>query len=251
VTAARALAAAVNVLLAILPAACKSGVVPGNAYENSLDLQGALVGPLPEGAHPIATVIWTDPLQRRPDVAMPARWIDSTVATASATAAPASAVAGDGAASLAAFTLRLFRAPPSEALVEISSPDGHHVARLALGEMAIVDDADGDGTFEIDAHGTMAGPAGAGAAAPGGNRARDRYIAFSQQVLAYIERPFPADVAAGFLVASGTATGYHFFTYVCQGRLPSRTIPATAAKMEPQTSFELIQRRTCMRTHSP
>jgi len=229
-------------VLAVLPGACKSGVVPGNAYESSLDLQAVLVGPLPEGAHPIATVIWTDPLQRGPDVAMPARWIDSTVATA----APENAPADDGSSFRAPFTLRLFRAPPPEALVDIASPDGRSVARLALGELAIVDDADGDGTVHIDAHGTMAAPVGAGGAPP-----RDRYIAFGEQVLAYVERPFPADIAATFPLAPGAGTGYRFFTYVCEGRLLSATTPAGGAAMDPQTSVELLQRRTCMRTHSP
>jgi hypothetical protein len=219
-------------------AGCTSGVVPGRAYEDPLDLPGRLLGSLPKGARPLASVIWTDPLERRPDVAMPARWIDSTVAEATA-------AAGASTNTIASFTLRLFRAPPAEALAEIPSPSGD-VALMAFGELVIVDDGDGDGTFQIDGHGTLGGGGrGAAEATP------DRYLAGSQEMLVYVVRPFPPAAGANFHLVQGAKTGYQLMKYVCEGRVLSRVVPAVHADLEPQTSGELVRRRTCMNTHSP
>jgi hypothetical protein len=118
----------------------------------------------------------------------------------------------------------------------------------ALGEVVIVDDRDGDGTFQIDEHGTIAPPAAGGSTA---DAARDRYVAGTQQVLIYVARPFPPGTAAGFPVAPGTARGYSLLTYVCEGRVVTRVISSSAVEMEVQTGTDLVERRTCMRTHSP
>ena len=221
-------------------AGCKSGVVPGRAYEEPFDVPGRLMGTLPAGTHPVASVVWTDPLERRPDIAMPAGWIDSTVAKTTGTPE-----GGGAAGATEPFTLHLFRAPPAEALVEIPSPSGA-VALMAFGELVIVDDGDSDGTFQIDGHGTIAGGAGGGEGAP-----RDRSLAGSQELLVYVARPFPPMAAQGFHLVQGSKTGYQLMRYVCEGRVVAQIMPALYADMEPQTAGELIRRRTCMNTHSP
>ena len=227
--------------LATTAMACQGGVVPGRAYEEPLGLQGRLLGALPAGARPLVSVIWTDPLERRPDMAMPARWIDSTVAGAAA-----SLGIETRANAIAPFALHLFRAPPADALVEIPSPSGE-VAAMAFGELVVVDDTDGDGAFQIDGHGTLVG----GGQGVSGVIARDRYVAGSQEMLVYVARPFSPAAAVGFHLVQGTKTGYQLMKYVCEGRLLSAVTPAPYADLEPQTTVELVRRRTCMNTHSP
>ena len=224
--------------------ACKSGVIPGREFEDPLDLQGQLLGALPEGAHPLASVIWIDPLERRPDLVMPARWIDSSLAEVRG------GVEVDAAKNpIRTFTLHLFRPPPAEALAEIPSPGGD-VALMAFGELVIVDDADGDGVVQIDGHGTLAaGGRGGDGALDGAHN--DRYIAGSGEMLIYVERPFPPAAAVGFHLVQGSKTGYQLMKYVCNGRVLSEVVEAKTANLEPQTSAELVRRRTCMNTHSP
>jgi hypothetical protein len=212
-----------------LSACPSSGLVPGTAYEQPVEINGILVDALPPGARPVVSVVWSDPWRGHADVAMPARWTASSVV-------PAADGSGD-----AVVSLRLFRPPPSEALVEITAPTGE-VAQIALGDPVIVDDQDGDGTFHIDDRGNMRAPE----AGPG-----DRYLAGTVALLMYVARAFPQDVAAGFPVGQLEKIGYQLIGISCHARTPAGSFPIPIARFELLTSSSLVERRTCLRTHSP
>ncbi len=217
------------ICLAAAAPACTGGVVPGDAYEQPQEFEARLIAPLPSGSNPMVSVIWTDPLQRHPDVAMPVRWIDSTVA------APGPADPGGR----LPFVFQIFRSPPPEALVEIEAPSGE-VALVAVGELVIVDDADDDGTFAIDSQGTIPGA---------DNTDGDQYLAGTATVLFYVARPFSSAIAA--TLGPFDKLGYQLVAYNCLGRLLVDHRVTSVAVFENQVSRVLVERRTCLRTHSP
>jgi len=203
--------------------ACTTGVAPGTAYEAPLfQFQGHLDprGGLPAGSHPIIGVIWSDPLQRFPDVVMPPRSLGAT----------------PGGPSYDDLTIQIFRPPPPAAVVDISQA-GDVRAQVALGEIVVVDDKDGDGTFHVS-----------------GPRAQilppDEYLAGTDQVLTYLPQPLPAQ-ALGFPVASANATGYQLINYQCDGRLSRGPSADVNASFPLQRSRFLPELRSCMRSHSP
>jgi hypothetical protein len=211
---------------AALLAACTSpGLVSGTAYDRPAEISGPLIGALPEGARPIVGVIWSDPWQRRPDVAMPTRWTASTVTPAT-----------DG-SGRAEVLLQLYRPPPQQAVVEIVAPTGE-VAEAAVGDVVMVDDVDGDGTFHIDDHGTLK------AAETGG-------VAGMSAVLIYVARAFPGDVSATLPIGRLDKIGYQLTNLFCDARTPIGNAPINMAHFEPLTSSALVERRYCLRTHSP
>jgi hypothetical protein len=215
--------------LVLMSACTSSGLVPGTAYEQPVEINGILVDALPQGARPLVSVVWSDPWRRQPDVAMPAHWTASSVVPAS-----------DG-SGRAVVTLQLFRPPPSQALVEIRAPTGE-VAEVAVGDPVIIDDRDGDGTFHVDDRGNIGLPeAGIG----------DRYLAGTTALLAYVARPFPPDVAATFPFGRLDKSGYQLSGIACNARNLASSRAAETARFELLTSSSLIERRTCLRTHSP
>lgn len=214
--------------------ACKEGVVPGKAYENPVSFAAMLISPLPPAVHPLLSVIWTDPWQNHPDVRMPTEWLDSSVAEAADRLA--SGMADDERRTASTFRIRLFRPPPAATLVEVPSPDGT-AATLSLGEIMLVDDQDRDGTFAIDAHGTVQGA--------------DVYLAGGKEVMVYVEKGFPPSATTKFDLAPDTSPGYHLVNYQCDGRELTRSESSSSVRLEAQPSVALIQRRTCLRTHAP
>jgi hypothetical protein len=214
---------------ALLAACNSSGLVAGTAYDRPAEISGPLIGALPEGARPIVGVIWSDPFQRHPDVAMPTRWTASKVTPA---------MDGSGRAEV---LLQLYRPPPQQALAEIVAPTGE-VAEAAVGDVVIVDDGDGDGTFHVDDHGTLQ------VAETGGG---DRYVAGMSAVLIYVARAFPGDVGATLPIGRLDKIGYQLTNLICEARRPTGNAPITTAHFEPLTSSALVERRTCLRTHSP
>jgi hypothetical protein len=209
--------------LAVSASAC-DGITPGGAFDRPMFTIVAAFIPnttLPAATHPIVGVLWTDPLQRQPDVVMPAAWMSST--------------AIDPASSTLPFETNVFRPPPPEAVVDLRAPSGH-VTSLAFGELVVVDDADGDGTFQVS------GPR-AEIALP------DSYLAGSGNALLYVARPF-AELELGFPLA-GTNPGYQTVNFQCNGQLSLGTAVEAGTQFQLQPSPTLPEIRDCRRTHSP
>jgi hypothetical protein len=205
--------------------ACNAGVTPGASFETPLLELRVPIGPagaIPAGSHPLIGLIWSDPLQRAPDVLMPARWISATPSDAS----------------YREVVVRIFRPPPPEALIEIARPgDGEAPAQLALGEMVIVDDGNDDGVFEIS------GPR-AEIARP------DSYLAGSFQAVVYVARPFPS-ATPSFPLTPSAGIGYQVVDFGCNGRLSNGTTVLGYTSFQVQPSRLLPELRNCMRSHSP
>jgi hypothetical protein len=205
--------------------ACNAGVTPAAAYDEPLfTFQANLTGgdALAGATNPTFGVVWTDPLQRRPDVVMPAGWADSEVPRGS----------------LQAFDTRLYRPPPPEAIVAVNGPSGDK-AELAFGEIVIFDDLDADGTF------TVSGPH-----AEIESKDKDNYLAGSFQVLVYVARPF-STLDITFPIFSSNFTGYALIDYACNGQVSLRTSERALANFVMQPSQRLPEIRHCRRTHSP
>jgi hypothetical protein len=219
-------ARAIAIAFALCGSACGNGTVPGTTYDQPLlSLQGTIspTGGLVNAKHPIIAFLWTDPLQRQPDVVMPARWLQSSVNAIDDT-----------------FRVQIFRPPPPEALVSVaSSSKGGEISRLAIGEIVIVDDRNGDGTFQI--HGpraTIASP--------------DSYLAGSAEVLTFVETPFPSTQLNSPLTLPGQS-GYALVNYYCQGQLSAGTHPTRLDHLEMilHPSPDFPNARTCRASHGP
>jgi hypothetical protein len=214
-----------TLLIASAAGACGRGVVPGATYDQPLlSFRGTVspAGGLGQAQHPIVGLLWTDPLQRSADVTMPARWLQSTVDTAADT-----------------FTVDIFRPPPPEAMVELADPSGKLSQQLAMAEIVIVEDSDGDGGFLV--HGPRA-------TIP----APERYLAGSANVLTYVERPFPSAQINSPLTLTAQL-GYALVNYNCQGQLSASTNPVNpqAVEMILQPSQDFPDVRTCRASHGP
>ncbi len=209
--------------LAVGASAC-DGITPGSAFDRPMFTTAAAFVPnttLPGAAHPVVGVLWTDPLQRQPDVVMPAKWISSSDI--------------DPASGTLAFQIDVFRPPPREAVVELRAPSGDETS-LALGELVVIDDADGDGTFRVSGpHAQIAPP--------------DAYLAGTTNVLVYVARTF-AEIEPGFPLA-GTKAGYQTVNFDCNGQLSQETAIESSTQFVLQPSPALPEIRNCRRTHSP
>jgi len=228
-----AIAAALGLCAGWGTSGCGSGVMPGTGFDTALfSFQASVIpaGALPPDAHPLVGLIWSDPLQGKPDVVMPAQWISAT----------------PGDAAWTELTVRIFRPPPPAALIDITSSGGDH-AQMALGELVIVDD-DGDGTFRIS--GPRAEIAQADGAGAGSAKKSDSYLAGAFQPLVYVARPFRSSTLA-FPVFPPGQVGYHLVDYGCDGRLSrGPNVPKTTS-FQMQPSRFLPELRNCMRSHSP
>jgi hypothetical protein len=227
----------VSVATTLGAAACTKGLVPGNAYDRPLMTFSGTVKPaggLAQAVNPIVGLLWTDPLQHKPDVPMPALWMHSSVDKLADT-----------------FTVDVFRPPPPEAVIDLGAPpDGGEVAQLALAEIVIIDDQNGDGTFRI------ATPPDAGAAPP----ARDpratiappeMYLAGSPDVVTYVVRPLPS-AHYNPLTLPGRS-GYALVSYNCAGQISQSTVEVSKSLvdmiLQPSASFPDV--RPCRASHGP
>jgi hypothetical protein len=214
-----------TLLVASAGGACGRGVVPGAAYDQPLlSFSGTIspTGGLGQAQHPIVGLLWTDPLQRSADVTMPARWLQSTVDTAADT-----------------FTVDIFRPPPPEAVVDLAAPSGKISQQLAMAEIVIVDDSDGDGGFLVEGpRATISAP--------------ERYLAGSANVLTYVESPFPSPQVNSPLTLPAQI-GYALVNYNCQGQLSAGTNPVNPQRVEMilQPSQDFPDVRTCRASHGP
>ena len=199
-------------------------MVPGAAYDQPLlSFSGTInpAGGLGQAQHPIVGLLWTDPLQRSADVTMPGRWLQSTIDTVADT-----------------FTVDIFRPPPPEAVVDLAAPSGE-ISQLAMGEIVIVDDWDGDGGFLVQGpRATISAP--------------ERYLAGSANVLTYVERPFSSPQINSPLTLPAQI-GYALVNYLCQGQLSAATNPVNPQKVEMilQPSQDFPDVRTCRASHGP
>ena len=218
---------------ASMAAGCGQALVPGTTYDGPLITIGGTIGP-PGGLedardrngaapvrNPLVTLLWTDPLQRQPDVPAPPWTLGSTVDRENNT-----------------FTIEVFRPPPASALVDVAAPSGE-VSTLALAEIVMIDDADGDGTFRVD------GPRAA-IVAP------DLYLAGSVSVLVYVARPYPTPQVESPVAPDGII-GFQTLRYRCVGQVAARIeqTPPSTIDLIVQTSIDFPELRDCRRTHSP
>jgi hypothetical protein len=210
---------------AVGAAACGTGVAPGNSGDRPLYAFGASLASssgVPSDAHPRLGVLWTDPLQRQPDVPMPPDWFTSDL----------------GRDTFDGFVTTLYRPPPPAAMLRIDSPSGGDWIEMALGELIVFDDADQDGAFRVDGpRAEMASPDGYLAAA--GN-----------EVLVYVARPF-SYAQDGFPLGPAIIPGYTTLTFLCSGQVAGEIRQNVGVQFVLQPSRLLPEIRTCMRTHSP
>jgi hypothetical protein len=166
----------------------------------------------------VVGIIWTDPLQHQPDVVMPRTWVTSELSPAK----------------LTNFLVHVYRPPPPSAIVTITAPSGDQ-AELAVGELVIVNDVDGDGFDVAGPHAEMVGS--------------DSYLAAATQVLVYVARPFATNQSAFPLLVSRDA--YTVMEFACNGLVSAGTMEDKAVAFGPQLSRVLPEPRSCDRTHSP
>jgi hypothetical protein len=217
-------AACFTIVAACSGASCGRGVVPGATYEQPLFSFSGTISPtggLGQAKHPIFGLLWTDPLQRTADLTMPPTWLRSTVDRVADT-----------------FTVDIFRPPPPAAIVTLSAPSSE-ISQLALAEIVIVEDADGDGGFSVEGpRATIAAP--------------ERYLAGSANVLTYVATPFTSPRINSPLTLPGQV-GYVLVNYYCQGQISAGTNPVNPATVEmvlqPSQNFPDV--RTCRASHGP
>jgi hypothetical protein len=220
---------------------CGKPIVSGNIYEEKLLSASVVVRP--EGALTEAQlnaarigVLWTDPSQKEPDVVMPAGYLTSK---------------RNLAASQPTFDVDVFRPPPSAAILTMPSPS-KQTASLAIGEIVLFLDGNGDNTFRV--RGRRASLVGSD---------RDEFLGSSTAIIRYIERPFAETTATfPFGPINDDQRGYDLVILECQGPLPAAppTRSPNLSSDRPNTflisvtvqpSTDLPEVRTCMRTHSP
>jgi hypothetical protein len=217
-------ARAVFLMGALGGAACGRSVVPGSTYDQPLlSFRGTIspTGGLLQAKRPIVGLLWTDPLQSQPDVPMPARWLESSVSAADDT-----------------FSVDVFRPPPPEAVVTIASAGGQS-SQLAVAELVIVDDQNGDGTFQVSG--------------PRATIADDElYLAGSSNVLTYVASPFSSPPTNSPLTLPGQS-GYALVNYNCLGQISGSTNPVKAQNVELvlQPSRDFPDVRPCRASHGP
>ena len=181
--------------------------------------------------NPRVGILWTDPLERQPDVPMPATYLGSTRTSRYPDADT--------------FSIALYRPPPPAAMVEIDDGhDGGQIARLAVGELVLFDDANDDGRFALVGE-------EAEIAAPG-----TAFLGGSDSVVAYVARPFTGATAASFPLAGLDMTGYALLNIRCGGD-DSRILKGVDNVLSRALNFVFQQSdtfpevRPCLRTHSP
>ena len=211
-------------LIALGVSACGDGLLPGTGYDQALLSFSGRVSPtggLVQARRPIVSLLWTDPLQQKPDLPMPLGWMKSNVSTTGDT-----------------FAVAVFRPPPSEAMVDLSDMSGS-IYRVAVAEIVIVDDQDGDGTFRVQGpRATIMAP--------------DTYLAGAAHVLTYVATPYPSTPSGSPLTLPGQA-GYAVVTYVCQGQLSGgiHEVPKQSVEIILQPSLDLPNVRSCRASHGP
>jgi hypothetical protein len=213
-------------------------VVPGTAYDKAMPQFGGRiypVGGLANAANPTVGLLWTDPFQKKPDLPMPANWLQQKLTRV----APADGTTPD------TYSLGLFRPPPPEALVDVPSSDPKTgapvVVRLAIAELVLYDDLDGDGRFQVT--GPRADIVGA-----------DSFLGSSNYVLTYVESPRDHTSLGNTPLTASGRVGYQLVNYVCEGRISQQTAPVedlTAVDLIVQPATSLPEVRNCRRTHSP
>jgi hypothetical protein len=209
---------------ALCAGACGNGLASGSSGNQVLfNFYSSL--PTGDSLPPTARlgVLWTDLLQRQPDVLMPPDWFGTDI--------------GD---SPTGFATNIYRLPPAAALFRIDTPDGRDSIEMAFGELFVFDDADHNGAFEIDRADVDAGMAPS-----------DRYLAGAPQAIVYVARSF-STAQNGFPLGPSLLTGYATVFFSCHGgQVPDQIIPDSGVQFVMQPGKTLPEIRTCMRTHSP
>jgi hypothetical protein len=223
-----------GVIAAAAATGCGKAVYSGSTFDKPLFEFGGLIVPtsaLSEEQRRAARpgLIWIDPAQNKPDIPSPPHSLVAAV------------IRADGGMS-DRYSLKLHRPPPPESFFEVEASG--QTATLAVAEIVLYEDGDGDGTFSVK------GPR-AEIAAP------DRFLAASTSIILYGERPFQ-NAPMDFPLGPATKAGYDLVQLACAGRLPPTAPPRTKAPDNPylitlvvQPQDTLPEVRTCMRSHSP
>jgi hypothetical protein len=207
---------------ALCAGACGNGLTSGSSGNQTLF---SFFSSLPAGDSLPSTarlgVLWTDLLQRQPDVLMPPDWFSTNI--------------GD---SPAVFGTNVYRLPPAAALFRIDTPDGRDSIEMAFGELFLFEDADYNGTFKVDRP-------------DAGTAQSDRYLAGAPQAIVYVARSF-SNPQNGFPLGASLLPGYSTLFFNCHGgQVPDEIIQNSGVGFVMQPGENLPEIRTCMRTHSP
>jgi len=214
----------------VVAGACGEGLVPGDAYSSPLIAFGGEITPTGQlsGAwRPRVGVLWTDLNQVGPDLPSDSTYVSSHL---------------DLDMVVDRYMAEIFRPPPAAAFVDIAADSGE-VVRLALGELVIFDDRDGDGRFSVSGPRAEITPP-------------DVFLAGAWDMVRYVSSPFTSP-QSGFPLGMATTTGYALLTLYCAAPLLDPTRPARESlgnsnvSMTVLTSSVLPEVRTCAHSHSP
>jgi hypothetical protein len=225
----RALALAGGCLLACGAGCGGAGVTPGDTYASPLQkpFWGALLASpaVPTDAKPVLGILWSDPFQQRPDVLMPRDWFRTELSQDNL---------------VSGFYTTFYRPPPPATIVRIDAPGGGDFAEIALADVVLVDDRDGDGDLRPSGIHAEVGP-------------DDIYLAAIGQALIYVARPFSGTVAPDFPLGPLRTPGYAIIDFGCNGQVSKKNGVTEVATFVfiAQPSHRLPEVRNCRRTHSP
>jgi len=225
----------------LIAGACGGGLVTPSAFDEPLFTFSAQIlppGQLATATHPIISVLWIDPEQQRPSVPMPARSMTSSV--------PEPALSGG---TYDVGTFWVYRQPPEEVMFDlpIGNASPPLTARMAVGELVIVDDADGDGTFRV----AGAGPDIAESAA---GQPQDRYLGGALAFLSYsqsspLETPFTEMSQHGYELVEVDCRGVFVTARRFYLSSAADSNLATMIARAPSTAFPQV--RTCLQSQPP
>ena len=206
---------------------CDQPMLSGAAYDAPLASFAGMLDSFPDPAvrRPHVDIVWVDPLSVRPDVPAPPETLSS-------------AIMPDG-----TFTLDLFAPPPVAVMRTLPVPmAADQSATFAFGEIIVIDDVNGDGTFSIGPGNTIVPP--------------DQYAsAAGTYVLIYVAHPMPpTQYIPDIGMALSGRVGYHVVSIDCsEPAIPQgqEVLPGTASivLVPSQEGSALTYSRQCLRSH--
>jgi hypothetical protein len=209
-----------------ITSACGDPLLSGTGYKEPLMTITGVLEPPQSATGFRAEVVWVDPLDERPDVPAAVQAVSSEIH------------ADDS------YALHLFAPPPEATFRSLPVPGspGEHVV-FAFGEIVLVDDVDGDGTFAVNDDNTIMAP--------------DKYVSWAgADVVTYVAHGIPTPSATADLLPLITGhVGYHLVAMDC-------TNPATPLLMDVQPAGQevglyvmppadhILYQRPCLRSHA-
>jgi hypothetical protein len=206
---------------------CGQPVLSGAAYDAPLVSFAGVLESFPDPAvrAPHVDIVWVDPLSERPDVPAPPDTRSSMIMPNGT------------------FTLDFFAPPPVAVMRTLPVPMAtDQSATFAFGEIIVIDDVNGDGTFSIGPGNTIVVP--------------DRYAsAAGADVVIYVAHPMPpTQYIPDIGMALSGRVGYHVVSLDCsEPAVPQgqEVVPGTApiVLVPSQEGSALTYSRQCLRSH--